>query len=307
MSATTITTVDHTGMPTPNGTGAYIRSIKESIHGTPEQAAKKAADHHMSFVVIMACWQDIQEGKFRQLDTNRRGDQIKRYSEAFLAKGVQPWIWGYPWAGHYIEFLESMREAHVDGVTAGWFNDGELGCKWRNQAQPRGRTMRGQPEAFSGTSAAGTKGLRIQQADEMMIKTRNEYLPAGCGHVTTSYGIARHHKNFPWKQMLMFGGISPQLYKESLRQIDKGIDEWLAHWEQSTGLDPSEARILPSVAAYGEKAQLNMRRYLASFLLSKHPIDGVCVWSWRQIDRHEWNELARFADDVAEGATRVAA
>lgn len=78
----------------PEGVGIYMRAIDQKTHGTPAQAAKKAKDNGVNFVAIMSCWQDMHEGKFRNLETNRRRDTIQRYSEAFLLEGIDPWIWG---------------------------------------------------------------------------------------------------------------------------------------------------------------------------------------------------------------------
>ena len=291
---------------TPKGAGIYIRALDPNVHGLPAQAAKKAKDHGVSFVAIMACWQDIQDGKFRQVDANRRNDTMKRYSEAFKKEGIDPWIWGYPWAGHEDAYIESMFNAWVPGVTVGMGHDPELGSKWSTKAAPKGRTMRGQPEAITGVAASGSQQVRRGQADKVMHLTLQQ-LPEGGGYFTTSYGIARYHKNFPWKEYMQFGAISPQLYEEDLPAIDGAIDEWLVYKQQATGLPVDQIQIVPSVAAYGKMAQLYMRRYLASFLLTKHPIHGVIVWSWRQIDEHEWDEIHRFSDDLAAGATVLSA
>ncbi|RLI86129.1 MAG: hypothetical protein DRP01_04855 [Archaeoglobales archaeon] len=292
---------------TPTGVGIYLRSISQKRHGTPEEAAKRAKDHGISFVAIMACWQDIQEGKFRQINANKKHDTLQRYSEAFLKEGIEPWVWGYPWAGHEEAYLDAMFDAWVPDVTVGTINDPELGSKWTSRVRnSRRNTMRGQPEAIVGVSASGNQKLRRRQADDIMtgILQRSPNKER-IGYMTTSYGVARYHKNFPWKEYLQFGAFSPQLYDEELQEIDRALDEWLAHWRKATGMSDEDACIVPSVAAYGEKAQLQMRKYLSSFLLSKHPIQGVIVWSWRQLDAREWNELARFAGDIEEGATRL--
>jgi len=293
----------------PEGVGIYMRAIDKDTHGSPAEAAKRAKDHGVSFVAIMSCWQDIHGGKFRQIDANRRRDRIQRYSEAFANEGIDPWVWGYPWAGHEEEYIDSLfaPDSFIPGLTVGVIHDPELGAKWKNRAKrTRGATMRGQPEAIVGVNASGGEKVRRRQADKVMSLTLDRLPSSGKrGYVTTSYGIARYHKNFPWKEYLQFGGFSPQLYKESLKAIDRAIEEWLAFWRKATGLPDEQAHIMPSVAAYGEKAQLHMRRYLASFLLSKHPIAAILVWSWRQIDRREWRELNRFSEDLKDGATRI--
>ena len=43
------------------GIGVYIRRLGKSRHGTPKQAAKRAADHGVSFVAVLGAWQ--QPGK----------------------------------------------------------------------------------------------------------------------------------------------------------------------------------------------------------------------------------------------------
>jgi hypothetical protein len=85
--------------------GVYIRGLSVNRQGTPKAAAKKAKDHGVSFVPILAIWQN----KDNTLFSNGRGaDLIIKYAEAFKAAGIDPWIWGYPWAGKHTEYVDRM-------------------------------------------------------------------------------------------------------------------------------------------------------------------------------------------------------
>ena len=223
---------------TPKGIGLYIRGLQQKTHGTPKQAAKLARDNGVSFVAILAAWQDVHKGKERFLKSNGRdGSLIKKYAEAFTAAGIQVWLWGFPRGGGEEAFVErfvQVTEA-CGPVVRGWLWDPELFYKWsRNPDAAAPVSMRGQPEfSASAGKPAGSAATRKAQARklvELTLDAMNESLGLGI----TSYGMARFHRNFPWD---VFGGVgfgSPQLYSVGPKQIDKGIQQWRGHgWQTS--------------------------------------------------------------------------
>ncbi len=277
----------------PHGMGVYARALAPHIHVSPEHTAQVAADHGLRFVPLLACWQEMRDGRFHQRAINAPA-LIARYAEALAARGVQPALWFYPWGGRENQLLDHIDEVLVvcDGTIVGLLPDPELGYKWRRgRARPAGAAManmRGQPEAIPGRGA-GDMGQRIAQARALMgglvdLMTEAMWL------MVTSYGLARFHPNFPWETFLEYGGLSGQLYGASPRETESGMEEWAR-----LARDPRLKRqYLPSIATYGPTAQGRLRATLSVW--DGHPIQGMCAWSWPQTDAMEWRVLQEWGE-----------
>jgi len=237
----------------------------------------------------MSLWQEYKNGKFRQMMSNGRDAmRIKRYADAFAAKGINVWIWGFPWGGHEEAAVE--RFTHVtdtcEGTIQGWLWDPELGYKWQSKRKNVPLNMRGQPEYKAGVHATGVAAVRKKQAitlKELSLDAMNESLNIGI----TSYGMAPGHRNFPWKE---FGGVgfgSPQLYSVGPKDIDRGISAW-----RKLGW----VNIVPSVPTFGKNSGERLHAHLSNFVDGEERISGFIFWSWRQTRGDEWNVLSRWAD-----------
>lgn len=280
---------------TPTGIGLYIRGLSEKKHGTPAQAAKKAADNGVSFVAIMTAWQDVHNGKPRFLHSNGRdGTLIAKYAAAFAKRGIAVWLWAFPRGGGEQEYID--RLVHVtevcrknDAPITGWIHDPELFYKWSLKGKPQTSLgVRGQPE-FSAKAGkpAGTRKTRMSQAAKLMeltIDAMDESLGLGI----TSYGMARGHRNFPWDVFGGYGWGSPQLYSVGPRDIDRGIQMWR---------DMGFNHIVPSVPTFGKKnGGPVLHDHLSNFVDGDENIAGFIFWSWRQTQASEWRVLARWAE-----------
>jgi hypothetical protein len=280
-----------------HGIGIYMRGLGSKWHRSPAKAAKRAADHGVSFVAIMGCWQEWRKGKYRNVGQDSA--KVARYADAFDAKGIRVWLWGYPWGGNEVQFTETMFETGKDSLIAGWVLDPELGYKWKGRQ--RGVTMRGQPEAIRGAKPGGTKDERTAQAARLRGRTL-DMLRSEQGLCVTSYGMAKYHPTFPWKEFSVVGIGSPQLYSVNAKQVDQGIAQWRAlGWEN----------IVPSVPAYGRNDGIHMHAHLSNFVDGNENIDGFIFWSWRQLSSRkgsagsgmsEWDVLARWSDWLKRGA-----
>ena len=92
----------------PRGTALYLRRIAKDRHGTPKQLAKRCADHGLRWIAIGALWQDLTKAGNPTSKMINDVETIERYSDAFMDKGVEPYIWGYPWQGREEAFVEAM-------------------------------------------------------------------------------------------------------------------------------------------------------------------------------------------------------
>jgi len=262
----------------PVGIGIYTQGL--GAMPAPKQAAKLAKDNGISFVAMYAVQQDRFKGQIRTTIINKP-DAIRRYAEAFATEGINPWIWGYPWAGCEDEFVERMGEAlKASGNTVGVILDPELGYKWK------GQQVAGQKEADPNASPpTGTEAERRASAAKLVngvLDLLTEKHDLG----VTSYGMSDYHRNFPWREF-QAGWGSPQLYDVMPDQVDHGIAAWRAMgW----------THVVPSVPAFGPKSEQNLDDFLECFVDGGEGIAGMIVWSWPSISRAEWRVLARWAE-----------
>jgi len=274
----------------PTGIGVYIRGITQARHGTPKQAAKKARDHGVSFVVIGIAWQDIKKGTgapYIMYSNGRSGEKIREYATAFKTAGIDVLLWGFPRGGGEEEFVARFRRVTdvCDGTVSGWEFDPEVRYKWATQARPSNdRTMRGQTEYAKGVTISGRMLDRLDQAGKLCdvaLDAMDESLTIG----TTSYGIALGHPNFPWQIFGGFGWGSPQLYSVGPVDVTNGVESWRAcGWEH----------IVPSVPLFGKNSGAKLDTHLHRF--DECNVSGFIFWSWCQGDKSEWRTIAQWAE-----------
>jgi len=176
-------------MSDPTGVGLYLRELRAATHGAPKAAARRARDNGVSFVALLACWQDRKGHRARNVS------RLPAYAEEFAAVGVTPWIWGYPHAGMEERFVERMRAASSEPV-AGWILDPEVSYKRRP--------------------------MSAQTLVDLTLDSLSERLRLG----VTSYGLPRAHPGFPWATFGGHGWGSPQLYGVSPALVDRGLADW---------------------------------------------------------------------------------
>jgi hypothetical protein len=230
-------------------------------------------------VAIYAVQQDRHAGRDRTVVISKP-DDIKRYADAFATAGINPWIWGYPWAGREQEFVDLMGKS-MNGNILGWILDPELGYKWKG-----GGTKAGQKEATANAEAPTGSQAAMRAAAAALVKGSLDALTEKHGLGVTSYGMAGYHKNLPWTEFGAGWG-SPQLYEVSPQEIDAGIASW-----RELGWD----HIAPSVPAFGSKSGAKLHDFLSSLVDGNEAISGFVVWSWRSISPDEWRVFARWSD-----------
>lgn len=258
--------LEHQKYP-PQGLGIYIRAISRKYHNTPIQAARRANDHGISWVSIMAIWQSEEKDKI--INT-----QMMDYVDAFREKEIDVWLWGYPWLGRETSFIARMNQIKDGnkGKIKGVILDPEVGYKYDKVSCTRKRS-----ETYA------------QRLSKFTLDSLNE--GQFCG--VTSYGNLNIHRTFPSDDFCIGFG-SPQLYTcKTKNEIMRGLRSWQKRgWTQ----------IVPSVPAYGPNSGQNLEQYLDWFPREVVTegyrtayIDAMIVWSWRQISKEEWKVLERVA------------
>lgn len=272
----------------PTGVGVYLRATGPMP--PPRQAAKIAKDAGVSFVAFFVVQQDISKGRPRTT-TITSVEDVRRYGDAFATVGINPWLWGYPWAGREAEFVERM-EAATTGNVVGWILDPELGYKWKGSGtRARSGVWRagghpGQKEADPNAPPPTGSQAAMQKAASLLMSYSLDALTEKHGLGVTSYGMADYHRNFPWPEF-QAGWGSPQLYEVEPAQVDQGIASW-----RTLGWN----HIVPSVPAFGSKSGANLHDFLSTFVDGSEGIAGFIVWSWPQISPDEWRVFRRWSD-----------
>jgi hypothetical protein len=209
----------------PAGLGVYCRALKESVFGSPGEAAEKARRYGVKWVALLGCWQH-DEGPHKGKST---GPQVglRQYAEAFRLHDIQVWVWGYPVAGLEHEFVDRMAQAAAQAEASGWLLDPEVSYKGREPAARR------------------------------LVELTLDALDESTGLGVTSYPVPTFHPTWPWEA---FGGVgfgSPQTYHVSEELVARAHREWTARgWNY---LCPS----LPAFGPHA-RDQERLRAYLAA-------------------------------------------
>jgi len=186
-------------------TGVFIRELSQSIHGTPRQAAERAASAAVDFVVFAILWQD--RGR-RQRFMNERS--LLDYALVMRDVGVDVWLWSYPWVEMEELCVRTFRRRtdELGGAVSGWIIDPELGYKWDHE-HPEGVVRRG-----------------AQSLMEGLVDAADESIDIG----VTSYGAIHLpcHSNFPWDVFTAYGIQIPQIYNMARSMVKRCLDGWRA-------------------------------------------------------------------------------
>lgn len=171
----------------PSGIGIYLRNLTPK-YGTPEKAAKKCADHGVSFVALMGPWlDDTGEKRLRPKTIDAE------FGQAMAEEDVDVWVWGYPDAGKENAFVESMVTYAKTCGAVGLLLDPE-------------KSYKGNPRA-------------VDQLISTTLDALDESLDLG----VTSFGRLDWH-NLPGLKGV--GWSSPQLYTVSSDACRKAIATW---------------------------------------------------------------------------------
>ena len=271
-----------TGYPT--GIGSYIRAYNLSRHGTPRQMAKKAADHGLGWVAILAAWQDRRAQHDRSLAYNV--GIMPELVAAFDEVDVDPFVWAFPRAGWEDELQAILRAAFAScgDQLMGLLLDPEIYYKFkRGGTPPRSLGMRSTPEAVDDPTAAHGSEDYTRHYARALIRKCLDVLDERHAIGITSYGLPSWH-SLAWED-LVCGFGSGQYYRVGRSLCSRGLDEWRALWGE-------DAYLLPSVGTFGDH---NLAERLGWFV-DEPNVHGAIAWSWKQTNSREWKILESFAD-----------
>jgi len=174
------------------GIGVFTRGLRASIVGTPAALAERSTSLGLSFVPMLACWQDA-----RGL-TTPNDQALAPYAKAIGDAHIDTWLWGYPWAGGEETFVNALVSRAKAIGARGVILDPEVSYKGRPQA------------------------MRMLVA--RTLDALDESLDVGF----TSFGLPAFHPTFPWKEAAALGWGCPQDYDVTLEQTLESVDAWSA-------------------------------------------------------------------------------
>lgn len=303
----------------PHGVALYLRRIQRRRHGSPADFASRCADHGLGWLAIAGPWHDHR-------GTKRINDPktVRRYADALAKKGIEPWVWGYPYQGTEDQFAREMRECAGDHRLG--LLDPELGSNPTRSKRGRG------------------KARANAHARYLVESMANEHFRA-VGLSTFGSGW-----RLQWFPLLAFVGalleffrgrtfIGGQTYTEDGR-IDMSIADMLKAIETADpnalvaneDLDEvgvrdakhgSDIEIVPNFGVYKwvakdprrrvsrknrkavAKTAEELRLHLHEFVDDGEPVDAVIGWAENFMTRASWREVARFADLLERGGCRL--
>lgn len=141
----------------PRGLALYLRRIDEDRHGAPAALAARLADAGLRWVAIAGPWHDAEGRKSINSPAT-----CQRYADACAARGVQPYVWGYPWQGSEELFVDELAACAGEHRLA--LIDPELGA---NPARAKG----GAGKAAANTHAERLVDLLAERFDGVGLST----------------------------------------------------------------------------------------------------------------------------------------
>ena len=173
------------------GTGMFLRTLTTRIYGTPEQAARKAKEHGLRWVALMALG-------LRGSDAHEwvhPVEPLADYAAAFREAGIDVWVWFFPRAD------EPEQAAAVAGAAL-------TACEGAGLILDIEKPYRGRVEACRRLVRAS-----LDQLDERQ------------GIAVTSYPLERYHRTLPWAEMVAGAGM-PQTYRILPTSARRAVHEW---------------------------------------------------------------------------------
>ncbi len=262
----------------PTGVGVYLRYLSKQRHGEPHVAAQHAADAGVSFVALLSVWQD-KGGKHRRVNSTKR---LAEYSQAFIERGIDVWIWGYPWGTRkqVEQFVSHVRPVLDATGATGYLLDPELGFKGNAKHVHAARLMRGVLDSLGEAHGVGV----------------------------TSYPAPRIHRTFAWRAFGGLGWGGPQCYTVPFPLARAGM----AHWHRGEGPSQLTAQpvfagwphLVPSVPTFGPNSSERTAAYastiaaIAGELTDRKP--GIMFWSWRSTSTLEWRAIEAVAEQLRD-------
>lgn len=281
----------------PTGLALYVRRIDPARHGTPAQLAKKFADNGARWVAIGGPWHDADSrGLMNSPET------CQRYADAFAAKGMLPFVWGYPWMGDEERFADQM-DACAGPHNLGLL-DPELG------SNPI-RAVSGPGKARADAHATKLVGLMAER-----------FAPGAVGLSTFGSGVRMKWfptvafvralaEKFPRRSFV--GG---QTYTDD-GAIDGSIGDFVALVERVGG-GLGNVAVVPNFGTYakaGKKADgstkyrpktaAEMDAHFLEFIDEGEPVHGMIGWAENFMTPELWRSFAKMAERMARGATTL--
>ena len=276
----------------PDGLALYLRRISQGEHGSPQQLAKKFADHGATWIAIAGPWHDA--GQKKMINS---ADTCLRYADAMAAKGIKPFVWGYPWLGSEERFADEMDACA--GPRNNALLDPELG------SNPI-RAVSGPGKARADAHATKLVGLMAER-----------FAPGCCGLSTFGSGVRM--KWFPtvafakalaekFPRRTFIGG---QTYTDD-GVIDNSIADF-TRLVQTHGGGLGNMQVVPNFGTYAKtgpgkyrpKTVVEMNAHFLEFIDEGEPVSSMIGWAENFMTPELWRSFAKMAERMKRGATTL--
>lgn len=180
------------------GTGLFLRALSTRVYGTPEQAARKAKEHGLRWVALMALGLRGSDAR----EWTHPIAPLAEYAAAFREAGLDVWVWFFPRAD------DPERAATIAGAAL-------TACQGAGLILDIEKPYRRRAAACRRLVTAS-----LDQLDETQ------------GIAVTSYPLERYHRTLPWAEMVAGTGM-PQGYRILPANARRAVLEWRARGHES--------------------------------------------------------------------------
>lgn len=289
------------------GTALYLRRIKKSRHGTPEDFALKCADHGLGWMAIAGPWHDHNGPRLIN-----KPSKVRAYMDALAKNGVEPWVWGYPYQGSEALFAHQMRECAGDHKRA--LLDPELGSNPSRDSEGPGKE-RANEHAHSLVNHIARIGFTECGVSTFGSGWRMGWFPLLA--FTKALLIDFRGKCFIGGQTYTDDGVIDRSIADMIK-VAKAADSdvVIAH----AGASNFDIEVVPNFGTYlwdtksgkrkpGAKARsktpAELMWHLSEFIDDGEPVDAMIGWAENFMNKKLWRELAKFNGMLARGACRL--
>ena len=268
------------------GTAAYIRAITGTR--TPSELADRMQACGFSWCAIGAVWQQATTGGPIRTGLINTPEKIGRYAAALEKRGIDTFVWGYPWLTKEAEFVTAMGRAMAVLAKPQTLLDPELGA---NPSKSTGKLAMqkaadGAKKIVNGLRALPRKPLKIGMS---------------------TYGIPPRFFPLDAYLDLSLDFVGGQTYKDNAT-IDKSIALFRMHMD--TAPAAKHTQLVPNFGLFSEtptggvrsKYPEELRSHLYEFVDDPEPIDGMIGWAENFITVKQIPVLKTFSESMRRGA-----
>ena len=257
----------------PKGKGLFIDRFPAIPKGhTPESLVKKCEWAGLGHVIFQVIAQAKSVGFEKGKSWTQSANKIKPYVDALMNRGIQVFLWGWPWMGAEVRgwnknkpsekgFCDFIVDIANEVGAVGVVTDPEANYQWSTKAS-------------RGFGWTGTETGKFTKEQVLAAASLHAKKLVGLAHAKglsagfTSYAVPAYHKTFPWKSFV------DGKFDFAICQCYGGVPSPASYWKRAIEAYKSIgfSNVIGALGAYGA------------------PFDGTVTQKWgKSFGGPEWN------------------